>query len=256
MMRPATSKENKSISTTVKKHEKVTTKPPKKRPRTKKVRFANEQEKNSDESKQSMTSRASQYKELPAGLTLASCEELWYQNKEIDVFKSENRELIIFGKRKDDDELGGLERFTPERSNLKKDAIKYVLIAQMQKRGFDFIREVARRCSARAVDTALVQGFKDFCEVYDPLASLFGGNMMSDSPSRLGNENYNESFFSDDAEDSNKRKCFANSNHPVARLKRRKYSQGGSFSQTFDLAQIYHATSSNNSVGHIHIQAN
>ena len=253
MMRPAPSQDNKSIATITEKNEKVTSKPSKKRQRTKKVHFADEHEKKSTESKQNKATRT--HKELPAGLTLATCEELWYQNKEIDVFKSETRELIIFGKRKDDDELGGLERFTLERSTLKKNAIKYVLFAQMQKQGSGFIREVSRRFSACAVDTALIQGFKDFCEVYDPLASLFGGNIMCSTPSRSGSENYNESFFGDEENDS-KRKSFANSNHPVARLKRRKYSRSGSFSQTFDLAQIYHATNSTNSVGHIRIQAN
>ena len=78
-------------------------KPLKKRQRTRKVHFADEHEKKSVQSKLNKVTKPQIQTELPAGLTLATSEELWYQNKEIDEFKSETRELIIFGKRKDDD---------------------------------------------------------------------------------------------------------------------------------------------------------
>lgn len=298
MMKPAvTTQENQSIATIPSVKDDIIMKSPPRRKRQrkiiirKKVHFADEDEDEdnekhmtnnmvNDENSKRNNKGMPKRKELPAGLTLASCEELWYHNKEIESFKLATRDLTLFGKRRDDDDLSGLERFTMERSNLKRNSIRYVLLAQMQQKqqqeqnqhqqkgrreseSTEFIREVSRKCSTWAVDTALVQGFKDFCEVYDPLASLFGGNIMCNSSSSSKMINFNECFFSDEAQhdyssssssnndSTSKRNSFVNSNHPVARLKRRRKSTSSSsrngrdsFSQTFDLAQIYHATNS------------
>jgi hypothetical protein len=87
----------------------------------------------------------------------------------------------------DPDDFLGLERFNCQRAVWKRSAIYYVLLAQRQRHEEYFIRRVSQRCSAWAREAAVDQGFKDYCAVNDPLASLFGNE----------EENYNDCFFSD-----------------------------------------------------------
>jgi hypothetical protein len=155
------------------------------------------------------------YKEL----TLDHAQELWYQSREISAFKAQTRNLVIFGKQGEQDDLSGLERFNLERSKHKKRTIRCVILASRKKRRDsassllllddaansiltttataaattaspedNFVSEVSQQCTAVSTDMALVQGFNDFCQVYDPLAALLGSNEC------IGN--YNEYFFS------------------------------------------------------------
>jgi hypothetical protein len=102
-------------------------------------------------------------------LKLETCVKLWYQPAEISGFKKDARNIVLFGTASDDDEHSGLERFNFERSMGKKSAIRYVLLAQKQQKGPEFIRLVYEKCTIWATDLALDQGFKDFCQAYDPL---------------------------------------------------------------------------------------
>jgi hypothetical protein len=154
--------------------------PRRRRPR---VRFA---DKNETDTLCQMTCAAP----LFSTLTKDNCQELWFQPDEVTAFKQEARNLVLFGK-VGVDELAGLERFNLERSKSKKAAIQYVLLANQQQKGVEFVRMVSRECSTWATDAALIQGFNDFCQVYDPLASLLGDAAGSE-------KNYNDCLFGED----------------------------------------------------------
>jgi hypothetical protein len=129
-------------------------------------------------------------------LTLETCQELWYQPKEIAVFKAVTRQLILYGKaslpqgrsgQEEEDGMDGLERFNLERSKHKKTSIHCVILAQQQQKGPDFLKIISKKCTRRANDLAVMQGFQDFVQVYDPLESLLGFNAAV--------LNYNDYFF-------------------------------------------------------------
>jgi hypothetical protein len=119
-------------------------------------------------------------------LTDDLCHELWYGVHEITSMKAEAKRIIL---KKDAtaDELLGLERFNQHRATWKRSHIHYTLLAQKQHHGEEFVARVSKRCSGWARETALRQGFNDYCAVNDPLAALFGCNK----------ENYNDFFFSE-----------------------------------------------------------
>jgi hypothetical protein len=129
-------------------------------------------------------------------LTRDVVEELWYQQEEIASMKAEAKYYILHRKGATADQVCGLDRFTSQRALWKRSAIQYVLMSQRHNRGDEFIRRVSLRCSGWFREKACEQGFRDYCAVHDPLASL----LESDSV-----ENYNECFFShtglDDAMD-------------------------------------------------------
>jgi hypothetical protein len=120
------------------------------------------------------------------------CQRLWFQDSEIAAFRSETRSLILYGKQSEDDDFAGLERFSLERSNRKKTAIQLVLLAQRKGNDASFIQAIATECSEWAVTAGVLQGFQDFCQVYDPLTSLLGANDDDDS---AGDTSYNDTLF-------------------------------------------------------------
>lgn len=120
-------------------------------------------------------------------LTPESCRELWYEPHEIDGFKKEARDLVLYGGTGAGDDLCGLERFSFERSKQKRRVLRYVIYMQKQRKEAEFLRIVSKKLTAWARDAAVSQGFADFCQVYDPLESLLGDSC----------ENYNDSFFNE-----------------------------------------------------------
>merc|ERR1712157_251423 len=79
----------------------------------------------------------------------------------------------------------------------------------------EYIRSISLKCTEWARDTAVKQGFSDYCAVHDPLASLFSdcesntGEMSLDKYIMEETEqNYNELIFGETTIDStaNKRK--------------------------------------------------
>lgn len=174
-------------------------------------------------------------------LTDEMCRELWYQQHEVDQMKADVRSAILRkmkdrsrsssssnnadeDKNENKDELVGLHRYSPQRSQWKRSAIYYTLLAQkrqkylqklssspssttkdnndnesrdeQQQRAEDFVRKVSMRCSAWAREMAVKQGFKDYCAVHDPLACLFDDCPISDQQKKY-KQNYNDCFFSD-----------------------------------------------------------
>ena len=140
-------------------------------------------------------------------LTEDICKELWFQQSEIANIRTTTRNIILFSDPKSED-LAGLERFRNfERSQRKKSANRFVLLAQWK--GFDsnFIGKISEECSQWAVTEAALQGFRDFCQVYDPLESLLGPQPPSSPPttpspcahrtSCTSSKSYNESLFGD-----------------------------------------------------------
>jgi hypothetical protein len=123
----------------------------------------------------------------PLQLTAEICHDLWYQTPEITAMKQDAKRVLLNRTDSSPDERLGLERFNSQRAVWKRSAIHYVLMAQKQRHGEDFIRRVSQRCSAWAREMAIHQGFKDYCAVNDPLASLFGNE----------EENYNDCFFNE-----------------------------------------------------------
>ena len=99
-------------------------------------------------------------------LTLETCQELWYQPGDLEVFKAEARKLLIHGCG-DEDEYSGLERYSCKRTREKAIAIRYILSAQKRKGATDEVLSVvAQTCNAWAQEIAFLQGFKDYCQVY------------------------------------------------------------------------------------------
>ena len=212
-------------------------------------------------------------------LTDEMCRELWYQQDEIDRMKADVKQCVLqkiasqkcrrsratnnnssaqpekescTQEKEDKDRFLGLYRYSPQRSQWKRSAIYYTLLAQKQQKHLqryssspsssskskskrtcpslssslrssslsepykqqqveDFVRKVSLRCTAWAREMAVKQGFKDYCAVHDPLASLFddrvdhkGGKKDGDDDAAAANKrrksvNYNDCFFSDHA---------------------------------------------------------
>mmetsp|Transcript_5513 Transcript_5513/g.13266 ORF Transcript_5513/g.13266 Transcript_5513/m.13266 type:complete len:414 (-) Transcript_5513:184-1425(-) len=203
-------------------------------------------------------------------LTDEMCRELWYQQDEIDEMKVDVKQCVLqkiasqrrrhsrtnsnsnsnstlfeeeacSQEKEDKDRLLGLHRFSPQRSQWKRSAIYYTLLAQKQQKHLQryssspssqskskpscsssslpssssepykqrqvehFIRKVSLRCTAWAREMAVKQGFKDYCAVHDPLASLFDDHVDHKSANKEGaskrrqSTNYNDCFFSDHA---------------------------------------------------------
>jgi len=119
----------------------------------------------------------------------------WYSYQEIQHFKEEVRSAVLRhyyqqGETKnEDDEMAGLEKYDPQRSQYKQSALHYTLQAQSQSRDPSFLRSIARRCTAWARTLAINQGFNDYCAVYDPLDGLLD---VADFESRAVNADDNE----------------------------------------------------------------
>ena len=150
-------------------------------------------------------------------LTIDISRDMWYTNDEIKTFRKNAKDLVVRRLRRParpntvtnaGEDLTGLERyFDTKRTKHKKSAIYYIIKSQSFNKDPEFTREVSRRCSSFAKNVAAKQGFEDFCNVYDPLASLFVGNtnnindnnvssQISSSPSI---ENYNDYFFKEES---------------------------------------------------------
>lgn len=71
---------------------------------------------------------------LIENLTPDLVQAIWYQQAEIASFKATVSRLIVQGKRYEDDELSGLERFNIQRSNYKRQAIRCVTLASRNQR--------------------------------------------------------------------------------------------------------------------------
>ncbi|KAL3932771.1 MAG: hypothetical protein SGBAC_010696 [Bacillariaceae sp.] len=108
-------------------------------------------------------------------LTSEMISELWYTHEEVTKFKNDIRSLVIRQVQKGDlpkEEMMGLEKYNPQRSEFKKSAKYHILHAQRQNQDPEFLRSVSRRCTAWARAIARDQGFQDFCAVSDPLDGL------------------------------------------------------------------------------------
>lgn len=164
------------------------------------------------------------------------CRELWYQKEELVSIKHAAK-VIIANRAKvqrnpnaslqERDSLIGLERFSKRRAIWKKSAIRCVMMAQNQMRELnaqtikndhsiskeDYIQTVSMRCSNWSRDAAKKQGFRDYCAVHDPLASLFSDSEFKNCETHLDEkkekqQNYNELIFGETTpcNMSNKRK--------------------------------------------------
>lgn len=165
---------------------------------------------------------------LDKTLTENDCTALWYTPDEIATMRAAAKECIKHHhnhRRKsslsldDPDQLAGLERFSSQRAAWKRSAIHYTLLAQKQQRQLHdlrqdpykggkaagFIRKVSLRCTGWAREQAIRQGFKDYCAVHDPLASLFEGS----------EENYNDCFFSDHTPSEHDDRCKDNDGNDI-----------------------------------------
>jgi len=156
-------------------------------------------------------------------LTDEHCNELWYQKKELVAIKQAAKVLIANRSKiqrnpdassEERDNLVGLERFIKQRASWKKSSIRFVLMAQNQMRELhaqsinidygiskeDYMRDISLRCSEWALEAAEMQGFRDYCAVHDPLASLFSDSEFNDGCTYLDDnkkeeQNYNELIF-------------------------------------------------------------
>ena len=135
---------------------------------------------------------------VPSSLVLTPemCDELWYQPLELSMMKSHVRRLIR-NPRDDDEDISDLGRYSRERNDTKRRAVQVILAAQQQEKGAVFVQKVSQYFSSPACDVALTQGYVNFCQVYDAGASsIESGDIF---------------YFSDDEEDTGKRKMSAQS---------------------------------------------
>lgn len=116
-------------------------------------------------------SQSAPHKELTAEMI----DDLWYTEDEITEIKNNVRSLVIRNsqhKVNDEEEMAGLEKYNPQRSEYKKAALYHILRAQSKSRDPEFLRSVSSRSTAWARTVAADQGFHDYCEIYDPLDNL------------------------------------------------------------------------------------
>jgi hypothetical protein len=98
-------------------------------------------------------------------LTMDHKKEFWYQALDLATFRNEARFLILCGTKGERKELA---RYTAERMEAKKRAIKQILMVQSNGLGKDswFMCRVSECVSINARHEALEQGYADYCEVY------------------------------------------------------------------------------------------
>jgi hypothetical protein len=102
-------------------------------------------------------------------LTPDICTELWYQPSDLAAFKGDIRNLLKYGIPKKDSDVSDLRRYCRDRISSKRRAVQFVLVAQKQRKGAEFLGMVSRRCSSWACHIALIQGYINFCQVNDAL---------------------------------------------------------------------------------------
>jgi hypothetical protein len=98
-------------------------------------------------------------------LTLDHRKEFWYQSSDLSTFRHEARFLVLCGTEGERKELA---RYTAERIETKKRAIKQILMVQSNGLGKDswFMCRVSECVSINARDEALKQAYADYCEAY------------------------------------------------------------------------------------------
>lgn len=112
-------------------------------------------------------------------LTTDMINGIWYNCDEIQQFKQEVRSIVIRHYQTTNgttpptkNEIPELERYGPQRSEYKRFARHHIIQAQKHSRDPNYLRSVARRCTAWARAVATDRGFHDYCAVYDPLDGL------------------------------------------------------------------------------------
>ena len=161
------------------------------RPSNHRVRFAIDEDNEDDDSNSCTTSTGISTKTTTRplhsqyALTQDLCNDLWYQNHELNVMKSDTRSLILYGRRTcqqqqdddddddDDDDRTGLERFEMDRHRYKKECIKYVMdvhsiLSKVGDKDADVVLgDAARNSSSWASKVASYQGYQTFVSVYN-----------------------------------------------------------------------------------------
>lgn len=105
--------------------------------------------------------------------------QIWYQQQELDEFKSEARKLcrdlrdqttiLDTNPPGDDVSSRGLEhRVCIKRQRNKALAVTFIIKAQLRNRDPEFIALVAGKCSVWAKEVAAAEASRDFCAVYLP----------------------------------------------------------------------------------------
>lgn len=180
-------------------------------------------------------------------LTEEHCHELWFQKAELAAIKHAAKVLIANRKQIQEnpdasseelDGMTGLERFSRKRAVWKKSTIRCVLMAQRQvdellrTSGYDFknhgmskedyIQAISLRCTGWARDAAEKQGFRDYCAVHDPLASLFSDN----SEFNENEQNYNELIFGETPSENTNKKRKVEAMEPMDSGRRIRYRAG------------------------------
>lgn len=110
-------------------------------------------------------------------LTLDHKKEFWYQSSDLATYRNEARFLILCGTEGERKELA---RYTAERMEAKKRAIKQILMVQSNGLGKDswFMCRVSECVSINARHDALQQGYADYREAY------YCGEEDADFPAR------------------------------------------------------------------------
>jgi len=111
-------------------------------------------------------------------LTCEMIQDMWYSSSELGGFKQEIKSILLqqcrrgVASKASSDEFLGLERYEPKRDEFRRQAIYFTLQAQEKSKDSNFIRMVARKCTAYSRAVATKQGLVDYSVAYDSLYSL------------------------------------------------------------------------------------
>jgi hypothetical protein len=113
--------------------------------------------------------------------TVEELRSMWYQRRELTLFKLHARDYILGVANENNYETRGFERYDVERDRNKSLAIQCTLMAIKKGMKEEEVALVAQTCAEWSQNQAFELACKDFCEVYHP--DMVG--LLSDLPAPL-----------------------------------------------------------------------
>jgi hypothetical protein len=123
----------------------------------------------------------------PLALVKEDLKELWYNQEDLQLFKSQVRNEIVNNHSDTNSSTPlllsrGLESCTPNRLRHRILAMQCTLSEHRKGMGADHTSSIARRCSSWSTELAFVQGCHDYCTVYQPSISKMIPSVNSIAP--------------------------------------------------------------------------
>eukprot|EP00339_Tiarina_fusa_P010705 CAMPEP_0117026668 /NCGR_PEP_ID=MMETSP0472-20121206/19586_1 /TAXON_ID=693140 ORGANISM="Tiarina fusus, Strain LIS" /NCGR_SAMPLE_ID=MMETSP0472 /ASSEMBLY_ACC=CAM_ASM_000603 /LENGTH=238 /DNA_ID=CAMNT_0004733743 /DNA_START=176 /DNA_END=892 /DNA_ORIENTATION=+ len=129
-----------------------------------------QQQEHQERDESSSSSTSTKTTRQPLVLTDETCAALWYQPEEIACLKHATRQIVLYGQNFfGETDTSGLERYSVQRSHHKKEVLRYILMIHRMGKDADCLGGASRKSTAWASVVANQQGYRDYCDVYDPL---------------------------------------------------------------------------------------